>query len=220
MWIIGLTGAMGSGKSTLAEQFLSLGVPVCCADKEIHILLDEDQEIQEKIKNFWPDVLSNGKIDRLLLGNKVLESTRQLRILEGILYPKLAQRQKDFLKHHQALKTPLVVLDVPLLLEVGLNRYCHRVVLAEAPYSLRKKRVLKRGGVSETRFKLFESHQFTEEIRRKYADIIIPTGRGKESSLQKVKDFLFHLSKETPPSWTGKWPKTLKRQPYGQRNCP
>ncbi len=211
---------MGSGKSTLAEQVLSLGVPVCCADHEVHALLEGDLEIQKKIKDLWPDVFIHGKIDRILLGNLVLGSTRQLRLLEGILYPKLAQRQKMFLKHHQKLNTPIVVFDVPLLLEVGLDRYCHRVVLTEAPYSLRKKRVLKRGGMSETRFKQLESHQFTDEIRRKHADLIISTGRSRISSLQKIKEFLFHLSKETPPSWTGKWPTTLKRRSYGQRNCP
>lgn len=220
MWIIGLTGAIGSGKSTLSEHFISLGIPVYCADHEVHALLERDQEIQEKIKKLWPDVAREGKIDRLLLGQHVLGSTEQLSVLEAILYPKLAQHQKLFLKHHQKLNTPIVVFDVPLLLEVGLDRYCHQVVLAEAPYSLRKQRVLKRGGMSETRFKQLESHQFTESIRRKHADFIISTGRSQESSLQKIKEFLSRLSKETSPSWTGKWPTTFKKNPYDQRNCP
>lgn len=218
MWIIGLTGAMGAGKSTVSDSFQSLGVPVLCSDKVIHMLLESDPLVFQEIKALWPEVFVKGKIDRFLLGELTLSSPDQLRILEGILYPKLAQIQKDFLQLHQKQKAPLVVLDVPLLFEVGLNRYCHYVVLAAAPYSLRKKRVLKRKGMSLERFTLFESQQMPEKERLKYADFIVPTGRGKRESLKRLQDILAFLLQHSSPSWDEEWPTNLQREPYGQGN--
>lgn len=219
MWIIGLTGAMGAGKSTLSHSFQSLGIPVLCSDKIIHTLLESDPLVHQKIKALWPEVFVEGTIDRFLLGEHTLSSPDQLRILEGILYPKLAQIQRDFLQLHQKQSTALVVLDVPLLFEVGLNRYCHYVVLAAAPYSLRKKRVLGRKGMSLKKFNFFESQQMPEKERLKYADFIVPTGRGKGSSLKRLEEILLFLSQKPSPPWEGEWPTNLHREPYGQGNC-
>jgi dephospho-CoA kinase len=218
VWIIGLTGAMGAGKSTMSQSFQLLGVPVLCSDTVIHTLLESDPLVSQKIKVLWPDVFVKGKIDRFLLGECALSSPDQLRILEGILYPKLAKVQKDFLELHQKQDAPLVVLDVPLLFEVGLDKYCHYVIIATAPYSLRKKRVLKRHGMSLRKFNFFESQQMPEKDRLKYADFIVPTGRGKESSLKKIQEIISFLSQQPSPSWTGEWPTVLKRELYDKRN--
>lgn len=220
MWIIGLTGALGAGKSTLSQDFKLLGVPVLCSDAVIHSLLESDPLISQKIKALWPDVFIKGKIDRFLLGESTLSSSDQLRILEGILYPNLAKMQKDFLEFHQKQNAPMVVLDVPLLFEVGLDKYCHYVVIATAPYSLRKKRVLKRDGMSLEKFSFFESHQMPEKERLKYADFIVPTGREKENPLKKIQEIISCLSQQSSPAWTGEWPTTLTRELYDKRNRP
>jgi len=218
MWIIGLTGAIGSGKSTLSQHFRSLGVPVHCADEVVHALLETDRKVRKDIKILWPEVFVKGKIDRLRLGDLVLSSPEQLRTLEEILYPKLSFLQKKFLKENQKTQTPAVVFDIPLLLEVGLDHYCHYVILADAPYLLRKKRVLKREGMTLKRFLSFESHQMTQKERRKYSDFIIRTGGSKMESFKKVQEILTNLLQRPSPKWDGKWPKTLKRERYSERN--
>lgn len=218
MWIVGLTGSIGAGKSTIACQFQSLGIPVQCADQEIHRLLKEDLNVKEKVISRWPEVKVGDDINRSLLAKKVLEDVQQLRELESILYPTLAKSQKLFLNYHQKLKTPLVILDVPLLMEVGLYKHCHKAILVEAPFLLRRWRVLRRSGMSIEKLKKFESQQFSDEIRRKYADFIIATGRGKRTSLKMVKIILETLKQETSPVWEGEWPHTLKREPYEKRN--
>lgn len=191
-----------------------------CADRQIHLLMEKEEEIKEKIKSFWPGAVVGGKLDRKRLGEYVLETPSQLRKLENILYPKLAESQKRFLQYHQRIGTAVVVLDVPLLLEVGLDTYCHRVILVEASLFIRKWRILRRSGMSLKKIEKFESHQYSEAVRRKGADFIIRTGRGQRSSLEKIKEVLSLLSQEPPPVWKGKWPNTLKREPYGKRNCP
>jgi dephospho-CoA kinase len=218
MWIIGLTGAIGSGKSTLSNQLRWLGIPVHCADQETHDLLDSNPLIQKQIKNSWPTAFRNGKVNRDLLGDQVLGSYEQLEKLEKILYPHLAKAQFRFLKKHQKLKTSVVAIDVPLLFEVGLDSYCQFVFLAEVPYFLRKQRVLKRKHMTEEKFEALESHQLNQSVRRKMADVIIPTGLGKGSSLKRIKEILHILSQKKVHAWQGKWPTTLQKEPNDKRN--
>lgn len=219
MWIVGLTGSMGAGKSTISSHFRGCGVPVLCADTEIHKILSEEPGVQDEIKTLWPSAVLKGSINRRVLGELVLSSSDHLSQLETLLYPYLARVQHSFLEKHSQNQTPVVVLDVPLLFEVGLDRFCHYVVVAEAPFLLRLCRVLQRPGMSLRKLKQFESHQFSGKKRRKRADFIVPTGRGRRNSLEKVEDILFFLSQKKSPVWDGRWPQTLQREVYDSRNC-
>lgn len=209
MWIIGITGGIGAGKSFLSKSFVSLGVPVHSSDKCIHLLLGQDVEIQKRIKARWPKALIKGKIDRKILGDLVLSSPSDLRNLEEILYPKLLKSQKEFLKRNQAQGKNVVALDIPLLFEVGLDRYCHFVVLASTPLFLRKKRVLERKGMTLKKFKTFDEEQMNDLQRRKKADFVIPCGREKGSAFKRIKYVLDLISQKNPHRWQGKWPKSV-----------
>ena len=218
MWILGLTGALGAGKSTLAKYLRQQGIPVHCSDKEIHALLSSDPDIQNKIKALWPEVFVKDKIDRNLLGDLVFFSFSNLLQLENILYPKLIQRQKKFLMENQKLKMPLVVLDVPLLCEVGLDRYCHVVLVATAPFFIRKQRVLSRKGMTYKKFQALNQNQMDDQERLQRADFVIRTGLSKGCILKKIRDILDKLSCQPIPKWQGKWPTQIKRGIYGTRN--
>ncbi len=213
MWIIGLTGGLGAGKSTLAKYLRQEGVPVLCSDREIHALLSFDLDIQKKIKALWPEVLVGGKIDRNQLANLVVFSFSNLTQLETILYPKLMERQKQFLLKNQRVNVPFVALDVPLLYEVGLDRYCHSVLIASAPLFLRKKRVLKRKDMTLMKFQALVSYQMNERERLKLSNFVIRTGLDKGNILKKVREMLRQLSQKPAPKWQGKWPTHIKRRP-------
>lgn len=218
MWILGLTGALGAGKSTLAKYLRHEGVPVHCSDQEIHSLLSSDPDVQKKIKALWPEVFLEGKIDRNKLGNLVFFSISSLTQLEDILYPKLMQRQRQFLLENQKLNTALVALDVPLLCEVGLDRYCDIVLVASAPYFLRKQRVLRRKGMTLNKFQALSKHQMGEQERLRHADFVIRTGLSKGCILKQIREMLLELSQQPVPKWQGKWPTEIKRRPYVTRN--
>jgi dephospho-CoA kinase len=46
---IGITGGIGSGKTTVARIFEVLGIPVYYADDAAKRLMNEDEELQQKI---------------------------------------------------------------------------------------------------------------------------------------------------------------------------
>ena len=150
------------------------------------------------------------------LGDRVLKSPSDLRSLESILYPKLLHSQKLFLKRNHLLRKKAAALDIPLLFEFGLDPYCDYVILASTPSFLRKKRVLRRKGMTLKKFQILESEQLGNFHKRQRADFIVPCGREKESSLKKIRKILSHIFQQPMPKWKGKWPSHLKKTPLNK----
>lgn len=218
MIIVGLTGAIGAGKSTLSRAFRRQHVPVHSADEEIHNLIDSDKDVQEKIQKRWPAVQSHGRVDRVKLRNLALFEEGGLAHLESILYPKLLEKQKTFLKNAQKRGVDMVVMDVPLLFETGLDQYCHYVVVASSPKWKRKERVLRRKAMDDEQFQAFESHQMTDFDRKRKADFVVFCGTEKVHALKKTKEIKDNILKNPEKKWSGAWPTALKRINYGKRN--
>lgn len=213
MWIIGITGSIGAGKSFLSKSLESTGVPVHSSDKYIHALLKNDKDIQKEIKKRWPQAVVKGKVNRQILGDCVLSSPQSLRTLESILYPKLLISQKNFIKRNHLFRKKAVALDIPLLFEFGLDKQCHCVIVAAAPFFLREKRVLKRHGMSKKKFNALNAEQMGDSEKKKKADFIVPCGGEKEYALKKVRTILCRLLEKPSPKWQGKWPSQLKKLP-------
>lgn len=195
-----------------------MGIPVHSSDDFIHFLFEHDSEVQEQVRSWWPDVFVERKIDRLKLGDHVLAFPDELERLEGLLYPKLAVDQKAFLEENQRLQKQFVVLDVPLLFEVGLEDYCDVVILVTAPPAVLKQRVMEREGMTAEKYSAFKHLQMKDSIRKKRADFIVYTGREKVYALETVQKILFGLSQQPNPRWQGNWPKTYTRSPYASGN--
>jgi dephospho-CoA kinase len=218
MWIVGVTGALGSGKSAQTRFLSQRGIPVFSADDYVHHILNSDKDVIKKVKTLWPDAFHQGKIDRHKLGEIVLQSPQCLELLEQIIYPELALQLKMFIQKNQYDNSKIVVLDIPLLMEVGLDNYCHIVILLTSPLFIRKRRVLRRKGMTEKKFKAMSSHQMTDDERRKRADFIIPTGREKACAVRKMEEIIDRLLHLPSPRWNGRWPTKLKKDIYGKGN--
>ena len=218
MWIVGITGPLGAGKSFLTKRLSHEGVPFLSGDQEVHNLLAFNKDVQRKIRALWPQTIVLDKIDRGKLGDHVLSHPLALEQLEAILYPKLAKRIKKFITENQTRKSNIVVMDIPLLMEVGLDSYCSCVILVTAPRSIRQARVMKRSGMTVERFKAFSSQQMRDGERSRRADFIIYTGRDKVNTVKQLNEILHLLTLRPSPPWDGKWPNNFKKDKYGKGN--
>src|SRR3954465_13241200 len=85
---IGLTGGIGSGKSTVAKLFEVLGIPVYYADDAGKHLMNDDEELKQKVKQYFGDAAyDNGQLDRKYLADIVFNSPEKLKVLNSFVHP-------------------------------------------------------------------------------------------------------------------------------------
>src|SRR3984893_18225280 len=117
MFILGLTGSLGMGKSTTAGFFAEAGTPVHDADAVVHRLYEG--EAVAAIEAAFPGTTAGGKVDRVKLAARVIDDKAALARLEAIVHPLVAKARDKFLADAQVRGGPVVVLDIPLLFEIG-----------------------------------------------------------------------------------------------------
>jgi dephospho-CoA kinase len=182
-FVIGLTGSIGMGKSETARLFTAEGIPVFDADAAIHDLYAG--EAVGLIEAVFPGTTRDGVVDRGLLSKAVTGNARALKKLEALMHPLVAQKRDVFLKSTDA---PIMVLDIPLLLETGLA--VDAVVVATAPHHIQRARVLARPGMSEAKFRALLARQMNDAEKRAQAHYLVITDKGLDHARDQVKMIL------------------------------
>ncbi|HZQ40030.1 MAG TPA: dephospho-CoA kinase [Rhizomicrobium sp.] len=182
-FVIGLTGSIGMGKSETAKLFAAEGIPVFDADAAIHALYAG--EAATMIEAAFPGSTRNGAVDRATLSKIVAGDPAALGRLEGLMHPLVAEKRDAFLKDAGA---PIVVLDIPLLLETGLK--VDAVVVATAPEHVQRQRVLARPGMTEAKFAALLGRQMSDAEKRSQAHYLVATDKGLDHAREQVKMIL------------------------------
>jgi dephospho-CoA kinase len=182
-FVIGLTGSIGMGKSETAKLFASEGIPVFDADAAIHVLYAG--EAATMIEAAFPGSTRNGAVDRAALSKIVAGDPAALERLEGLMHPLVAEKRDAFLENTDA---PIVVLDIPLLLETGLK--VDAVVVATAPEHVQRQRVLARPGMTEAKFEALLARQLSDAEKRSQAHYLVVTDKGLDHAREQVKMIL------------------------------
>jgi dephospho-CoA kinase len=189
-FVLGLTGSVGMGKTVTAGLFRRRGIPVHDADATVHALYAG--RAAGLVEAAFPGVVEGGRVDRVELGKRVLGDAEAMRRLEAIVHPLVREEEAAFLARHAG--TPLVVLDIPLLLETSTGSRCDAVVVVSAPEEVQRQRVLSRPGMSEERFAAIMARQMPDEAKRRRAHALIDTGRGVDAAQRQVDDLVRALA--------------------------
>ena len=189
---LGLTGSIGMGKSATATMFREAGVPVHDSDAAVHRLYAG--AAAPLIEAAFPGTVKDGVVDRALLGATVLNNDAAMKKLESIVHPLVTETTLNFLATAEKAGHRLVVLDVPLLFEVGRDRDCDAIVVVSADPSVQRERVLARPGMTEAKFQAIVARQIPDSEKRRRAHFVIDTGRGFEAARRAVKDVIRTLA--------------------------
>jgi dephospho-CoA kinase len=181
---LGLTGSIGMGKSAVAAMFAQMGVPVFDADAEVHRLQGPGGALLGAIEARFPGTTGPDGVDRKALGGRVIGKPEELRALEAIVHPAVATARADFLRRHAG--HSLVLLDIPLLFETGLDAQMDAVAVVSAPAFLQRRRVLRRPGMTRARLRGLLASQLPDAMKRAGADILIDTSRPKWRTRARV----------------------------------
>lgn len=191
MLVVGLTGSIGMGKSTTAALFRDFGVPVHDADATVHDLYRT--EAVAPVAERFPEALRDGVIDRAALSAALAKDPQRFAELEAVIHPLVRRREIDFVTAERDRGTGLVVLDIPLLFEVGGESRMDRVVVVSCNPEIQRARVLARPGMTEEKFSLILSRQVPDAEKRRRADFVIDTGNGLEAARKQVEEVIRRL---------------------------
>ena len=148
-FLVGLTGGIASGKSTVSRQLAALGCRLVDADVLAReVVAPGEPAWRAIVEEFGPDVARpDGQLDRKRLGALVFADPARRKVLEGITHPAIAARRQAILDAWAAEGFDgLVVLDIPLLIEVGAAAHVDRVVLVYAEPEVQLARLMGRDG--------------------------------------------------------------------------
>ena len=193
--VIGILGGIGSGKSSVTNEFAKLGCKVIDADKIAHKILDE-KNIKEKVAEiFGKEILDNfGQIERIKLAEAAFGSREKLDKLNSIIHPPvLAKIEKLIEKYQQQPKTRAIVLDVPLLMEIGWHKRCDKLVFVDCKKSLRLNRIKTSRNLDEKQVKIREKFQISLDNKVAIADNTVDNNAGLPALARQITDIFSRI---------------------------
>lgn len=165
---VGLTGGIGAGKSTALKYFAQAGALTLSADEVVHQLYVREDVRRALAEHFGLEVLSiGGEVDRHRLSEAVRSRREQLAWLEALTHPLVAQEIERFIR--EAPSGSVVVCEVPLLFESGMEDLFDMIVTIEARADLRRERSVQ--SFDRELFGEFEALQASTERRVEGADL-------------------------------------------------
>ena len=192
--IIGILGGICSGKSTVAREFAKLGCKVIDADKIAHELLDR-KAIKEKItKLFGKGILdSEGNIEHKKLAGVVFKDSCKLALLNEIIHPLVLKRVEELIdKYNGQNQVKAIVLDMPLLAEIGWTERCDKLIFVNCRQKIRAERT-KKLDFDKNQLKIRENFQISLDKKRCLADNTVENNSDFSAMVRQVADIFSEI---------------------------
>lgn len=171
--LVGLTGTTGAGKGQVCKIFESKGYAVIDADLLARKAVENPLQLQLLALHFGEDILTDGKLNRKLLGSRAFESKEKTALLNSIAHPFITAL---FIKEVERLAkagADKIIFDAPQLFESRLNVLCDAVICVTAEESLRRERIMSRDGISCELAQKRIAVQYSAEFFKENCDFVI-----------------------------------------------
>jgi dephospho-CoA kinase len=190
---VGLTGGIASGKTTISGFLTELGAHVIDADRIVHDLLGPHGDAHAEV------LARFGTTDRKALGAIVFRDAEALRALNAIVHPKVrAEVERRLERFALTGRGPIAVVDAALLVETGLHRSLHKLIVVRCSPEVQRKRLLARGLDDEEATARIAA-QAPLEDKLAVADYVIDTETTLQSSREQTKAVYASLLRGQPP---------------------
>ncbi len=179
---VALTGNVAAGKSTVAGLWAKAGVPVIRADDLARDAVAAGSEgLEAVVEAFGPDILrDDGTLDRAALRSRVFRNDAERRTLERILHPRIAALREQWVARRRAEGASLLVAEIPLLYEAGLDGEFDVVVFVDAPEEERLRRLMEDRGISEEEAGRIMRSQLPASEKRQRASFVLDNDGTRE----------------------------------------
>lgn len=186
--IVAITGNVGSGKSVVTRYLIDLtGAMHCDTDLVCRNLLEKDQPGWIEIIRQWGKQFLNqgGEIDKKRLRTAVFEDDVIRHELEGILHPLVHEHVSNLIARCRS-KRKLLIVEVPLLFEVGWQHDFDYVVTVSAEQREAVKRVVRRDNVSAEHVEKILNTQMNITDKAQCSDFVIDNSGSLENTYAQV----------------------------------
>jgi len=187
---VGLTGGIASGKSSVAKWFMDKGVPVFDADKSIHENYTNPVVISKIKELLGAEYVQDASINRPLLSRAAFNDAQLKKELEKIFHPLVLEDMDNLCKELELQKKKFVILDIPLLYEVGWEKFVDQIWVVFVPFDIQVKRLMSRNGFSEIEAKQRIFAQLPLVQKAEKADRVIDNA-GSWNQTEQQLDILF-----------------------------
>ncbi len=170
---IGLTGGIGAGKSTVARLFTDRGIPVIDADAIARAVVEPGAPALVDLETvFGPAIIQeDGSLDRPALAAAAFADAESKAKLDGIMHPAIGRRTAELFEEHA--NAPIVVHDVPLLVENAMSANYHLCILVDVPARIRIERLVGSRGMDEADARRRIDAQATDAQRYPAVDVVL-----------------------------------------------
>jgi dephospho-CoA kinase len=189
---IGLTGGIACGKSTVADMLVSRGAVLIDADSIAREVVGPGSPLLAEIAAIFGQavLLDDGTLNRKKLG-EIVFADRDARIqLERIMHPSIRASMWERMAMHEAEEPErLVVVDVPLLYESGLEPMFNEIMVVYVPRDVQRSRLILRDGISSEEAERRLGAQMSIEDKKAKADILIDNSGTRDETERQLDDF-------------------------------
>ncbi|MGQ0815522.1 MAG: dephospho-CoA kinase [Gemmatimonadota bacterium] len=182
---VGLTGNIAAGKSSVSDYWRSLGASVIDADVLARRALTPGRPAYHAVvREFGAAIVKGRAIDRAALRDLVFTDDTKRKRLEAIVHPEVARLRAQEELALAAQGARIVVNDIPLLFEAGMQDDFDVVVLVAAPIDVRIRRIVETRGLSEAEARKLVAAQMPAELKRPRASHVIDN----DGTLEQLRD--------------------------------
>ena len=182
---VGLTGSIGVGKTFVTGVMAELGCHVLDADELAREVVPPGSAALERVVSaFGRDVLrDDGTLDRAKLGSIVFADSAKRQLLNSILHPYIIAEQDQRLREWEAEDPDGVgVVDAALMIESGGYQRFDKLIVVHCRPEVQLERLMVRNGLTREQAEQRVSAQMDQEEKKKFADYLIDTSEGFEST--------------------------------------
>ncbi len=199
-FILGLTGTIGSGKSFVSSLFSLCNAKIICADTLARDAVKPGTPaLKEITAQFGDGVLHpDGSLNRQELAKIVFADPSRRRLLESIIHPVVREQELQLLEAYK--DSPLVILDVPLLFETGLDKECDRTLVVCVSDETRLQRLKDSRGITREELAARLQAQMNQEQKVSRADFLIDNSSSRRHTAEQVLALLHRIFPDGLPA--------------------
>lgn len=200
MPVIGLTGSIGCGKSTVSQYLADLGAKVIDADQVAReIVAPGTPALAEIVESFGREILNqDGTLNRKKLGAMVFTDAQALARLNRITHPRIVEtirRLEQSFRDRPDAHQKLLVVDAPLLIEVGLDEGVDEIWVVLVDPVKQAERLSERDSLGREEIKRRIASQMPQSEKLRYARRVIDNSGSLEETHKQVDRHLAALKR-------------------------